>query len=207
MVLKMWVHADELNVMKWGEKCHKQGRWFSCLGIMVSTDCSLDSFTSRCPARRWLTRITPRGHEDRLKIRTHETHPRSHSWRVSGWNLNPGCDSRGWSKPPVCSDHIRSSYRLSQVSNMGELNYFGSEFILSVSRCLFCLLCARYCSGHWSYSHKTEVSEIIALWMDEKMSHPHSPDIFVGTWVNYFHKSMSGVNTANLSCKSQCFND
>ena len=55
-------------------------------------------------------------------------------------------------------------------------------------------------------TNKTEVSEIIALWMDEKLSPHRSPDIFVGTWVNYFHKSMSGVNTANLSCKNQCFN-
>ena len=55
-------------------------------------------------------------------------------------------------------------------------------------------------------TNKTEVSEIIALWTDEKISPHRSPDIFVGTWVNYFHKSMSGVNTANLSCKNQCFN-
>ena len=160
--------------MKWGEKCHKQGQRFSCLGIMVSTDCSLDGFTSRCPARRRLTRITPRGHEDRLKIRTHETHPRSHSWRVSGWNLNPGCDSRGWSKPPVCSDHICSSYRLSQVSNMGELNYFGSEFILSVD-VYFAYSAPDTALGTGvTFTRQTEVSEIIALWMDEKMSHPHS---------------------------------
>ena len=118
-----------------------------------------------------------------------------------------GCDSRGCSKLPVCSEHMRSNYRLSQVSNMGELNYFGSEFILSVSRCLFCLLCARQCSEHRSYGHKQDRSlrdhSLADGWKNES---PSSPGIFVGTLVNCFHKSMSGVNTANLGCKNQCFN-
>lgn len=82
MVLETLVNSDELNVMKSGEQHHKQGQWFSYSGITVSTDCSLDDFTSRSPARKRLTRTTPKGHEDRLKIRTHETHARSHSWRV-----------------------------------------------------------------------------------------------------------------------------
>lgn len=152
-------------------------------------------------------RTTPERHEDRLKVRTYETHPSSYSWRVWSWNLNLGCDSRGWAKPPVCSDHECSSYKLSQFLNMGELKYFRSEFIPSVNICLFCLLCARQCSEHRSYGHKQDRSlrdhSLADGWKNES---PSSPGIFVGTLVNCFHKSMSGVNTANLGCKNQCFN-
>ena len=67
MVLETLVNSDELNVMKSGEQHHKQGQWFSYSGITVSTDCSLDDFTSRSPARRRLMRTTPERHEDRQK--------------------------------------------------------------------------------------------------------------------------------------------
>ena len=102
---------------------------------------------------------------------------------------------------------VRSSYKLSQFLNMGELKYFRSEFIPSVSICLFCLLYTRQYSEHRSYGHKQDRNlrhhSLVDGWKNES---PSSLGISVGTLVNCFHKSMSGVNTADLSCKNQCFN-
>lgn len=68
MVLETWVNSDELNVTQRGEQCHKQGHWFSCPGITLSTARALDDFTSHSPARRRFMTTMPEGHVYRLKV-------------------------------------------------------------------------------------------------------------------------------------------
>lgn len=113
----------------------------------------------------------------------------------------------GCSKPPVCNDHGRSFI----LQTVTVFEYGGTEvfqkWIHSINICLFCLLCARQYSEHRSYGHKQDRNlrdhSLVDGWKKES---PSSLGISVGTLVNCFHKSMSGVNTADLSCKNQFFN-
>lgn len=125
------------------------------------------------PERR-LTRTTPKGRKDRLKIRTQETHPRSQSWRVQAGIWIRVWLQRGCSNFQVCSDHMRSNYRLSQVSNMG--NWTISEvnsFFLSVDvNFAYSVPGTALGTRVFTATNKTEVSGVVALWMDEKNGVP-----------------------------------
>ena len=206
MVLKMWVHADELKVMKWGEKLQTRPVVF-----ILRHHGEHRLLLRRFHLSQSCQKEIDEDHSQGTWGQTDDQNPwNSHKvtqLESSGWNLNPGVTPEAAPNLQCAVTtcvHLTDCHRFRIWGNwtISEVN----SFFLSVDVYFAYSVPGTALDTGITATNKTEVSEIVALWTDEKISPHRSPDIFVGTWVNYFHKSMSGVNTANLSCKSQCFN-